>query len=146
LIGIFKQQTMTKIFSIAALLFSITFFSACNKDSSSGVVPSISFRSTGGYTYANATVTKGTTVLIGVTAAKAAATDDVLATFTAAKALNGTASTAFFSEPLTGAFSSSYAKDFSITAGNTAGTEKYTFTVTSKGGLTNSVSLTLTVN
>jgi hypothetical protein len=136
---------MKKIFSIAAVLFTITFFSACDKDKDAGTLPNISFKTGTGYTSADATVAKKATVLIGINASKAE-TNDVLVTFDGSKSTNGGTSTSFYSESLTGTLGDTYSKDLPITADSTAGTTKYTFTVVNKDGLKNSVSLTLTVN
>ena len=124
-----------------ALLSSI-FFSSCEKDE--GKLPNIAFKSGSGYTPSNTTVTRGSTVTVGIDASKSE-DKDVLKSFDASKSLDGGAASSFYSESLSGSNGDKYSKDLTITTRNQAGTELYTFTVVNRDGLRNSVSLTLTV-
>ena len=69
----------------------------------------------------------------------------MLKTFDASRSYDGGPATSFLNESLSGSQGDNYAKDVSITTRNQAGTEKYIFTVVNRDGLTNAVSLTLTV-
>jgi hypothetical protein len=82
-------------------------------------------------------------VVLGITASKSE-DKDVLKTFTISKAIGANAATEIFNESLSGAAGDSYAHDMTV-HGTVAQTEKYTFTVVNKDGLTNAVSVTITV-
>ena len=127
-------------FGVAATL-ALT-LSACEKDE--GKLPDIAFKTGVGYTSADATVAKGAPVLVGITADKTE-DKDVLKTFTVSVSYDGGAATETLTQTLTGSEGDHYETDVPITTRNQAGTEKYTFTVVNRDGLTNSVSLTLTV-
>lgn len=81
---------------------------------------------------------------MGINASKAE-DNDVLKLFVVTRSYDNGAATNVYSETLTGTSGDSYTKDYPITTRNQAGTEKYTFTVTNRDGLTNSVSVNLTV-
>lgn len=141
---------MKSIYTAGLLL--LTGFSlltaSCKKedeDEDEGKLPTIAFKTGTGYTATNATVAKNTPVLLGITAAKAEPAD-VLTLFAITRAYD-TAKTGspIYTQSLTGASGDAFSKDTTITTRNVAGTEKYTFTVTNRDGLINSVNLTLTV-
>lgn len=134
---------MKKICSFVAILATIISMSSCDKDA--GKLPNISFKTGANYVSSDVTLTKDTTVTIGITASKAEK-EDVLKSFDASKVLDGGASASFSSESLSGSNGDNYSKDLSIHVRNSAGTEKYTFTVVNRDGLKNSVSLTITVH
>ena len=108
--------------------------------------PSISFKTGGAYIAADAPVTAGDAVLIGIEAEKAEGEEeDVLQHFNISKSLNGGAVTTVFDVDLTTAEEDMYDYDFNTTASTTVGdTEKYTFTITNRDGLIGQVSLTIT--
>jgi hypothetical protein len=123
------------------VIIVLTVFSACDK----GKLPNIAFKTGGTYLSADKTVAKGDTVLVGIKASKAE-TSDILKTFNESVFYDGSgAATSLDDETLSGSQNDSYDKDFKVVARKQAGTEKYTFTVVNRDGLTNSVSLTLTV-
>jgi hypothetical protein len=134
---------MKKTFSAIAVIMAVTFISSCEKDA--GKLPNIAFKTGANYISSNVTLTKDTTVTIGINASKAE-DKDVLKTFDGSKVYDNGASASFYSESLSGSAGNSYSKDLQITTRNQAGTEKYTFTVVNKDGLKNSVTLTVTVN
>lgn len=145
IINVFPFLLMKKQFSIlfaCVALVSVFFLSSCVKDE--GRLPNISFKGGAGYTNANDTIAQNTTITIGINASKAEQ-KDVLKTFNASKSYDGGTATTFSQVTLSGADGDSYQPDFQITTRAQAGTEKYTFTVTNRDGLTNQVSLTLTV-
>lgn len=133
---------MKNINYIFIFLATFSILSSCKKDE--GKLPNISFKTGGNYVSADKMVNKGDTVLIGISASKAE-DKDVLKTFSATKSVNGASATSIDQQTLSGADADAYSKDFTITAGSIVGTEKYTFTVVNRDGLTNQVSLTLTV-
>lgn len=129
------------LFSAALMACSAAFVS-CEKDE--GKLPDIAFKTGAGYTSADAAAGQNAAVLIGVTADKTE-DKDVLKTLTATVSFDGGAATTLVSEALTGSQGDHYEKDLPVTTRNQPGTETYTFTVVNRDGLTNSVSLTLTV-
>jgi hypothetical protein len=134
-----------KLHLLAAFLLSasaITVFTSCEKDE--GKLPNIAFKTGSGYTSSDATVSKGDTVKVGITASKSE-DKDVLKKFDASRSYDGGASSSFVSADLSGSDGDNYSRDVEIATRNQAGTEKYTFTVTNRDGLSNQVSLTLTV-
>ncbi len=134
---------MKKLTSIFAILIALVFLASCEKDE--GKLPNIAFKTTAAYISTSTTLSRDTTVVIGITASKAE-DKDVLVSFDGSRSYDGGTSTSFTSETLTGSNGDSYSKDVTITTRNQAGTEKYTFTVVNKDGLKNNVSLTITVN
>ncbi|MDQ6755810.1 MAG: hypothetical protein M3004_02645 [Bacteroidota bacterium] len=135
-----KQIFNFIIFAIASFfIFSI---SSCKKDA--GTLPDISFKTGAGYTSANATVARNTAFKVGINAAKTEK-DDVLKTFNISVSFDGGTSTTVYSETLTAAQGDNYTYDFNRITRNQAGTEKYTFTITNRDGLINTISLTITV-
>lgn len=125
----------------AAAALAMT-FSACEKDE--GKLPHIEFKTGAGYTSADATAAKSAAVLIGISADKTE-DKDVLKTFTLSVSYDGGTATEALSQTLTGSEGDHFEVDIPITTRNQNGTEKYIFTVVNRDGLTNSVSLTLTV-
>lgn len=128
-------------FSLLAL-GSVVLFPSCEEDE--GKLPDIEFVTGSAYTSGDKTVSQGETVLVGIHAAKTE-DKDVLKTFNESVSYDGGAATSVENISLSGAQGDEYDVDIPIVARNQAGTEKYTFTVTNRDGLTNSVSLTLTV-
>lgn len=117
--------------------------SSC-KDKDKGTPPNISFITGTGYTSADASLQKGTTVKIGINAS-AAEEGDVLKTLNVSKSRNGAADVTDTTITISSAQQNSYTNDFSYTVDTTVGTTvKYTYTVTNRDGITNNVKLTVT--
>lgn len=136
------KQLLNKLTTGIALITIIVSQNSCEKDK--GILPYISFKTTAGYTSADANIARNTAFLVGIDAAKSEG-NDILKTFNASVAYDGAAtSTSFYSETLTPAQGDNYSKDLTLTTRNQAGKEKWTFTVTNKDGLVNSVSFTIT--
>lgn len=137
------KQALKKIITGSFLLASAFLFNSCKKDE--GKLPNIAFKTGATYTSANATIAKNTPFTVGITASLAES-GDILKTFNASLAYDAsTSSTSFYNETLTGAQGNNYDKDLVLTTRNQSGTEKWTFTVTNRDGLVNSVTLTVTV-
>jgi hypothetical protein len=137
-----KNSHKIYLLTILIFLFAFTLFS-CEKDE--GNLPNISFVTGVGYTSADKTVGQGQVVIFGINASKAEE-KDVLKTFNISKSINGGASTTILQEDLSGSQGDSYSKTVQITTRNHSGIETYTFTVTNRDGLSNSVSVNLIVN
>ncbi len=127
--------------SIFILMASFITFISCKDE---GKLPTISFKTGTGYTSADVTVAKGATIKIGISAAKAEK-KDILKTLNVSQSLDGAANTTLQNLTLSGTEADAVEKDFDLVMRNTAGTEKYTFTVTNRDGLQGQVSLTATV-
>lgn len=134
-----QKRLFIPLFSFALTLFMLT---SCEKDE--GKLPLIEFQTGGAYVSADKTVSKGETVLVGIHAEKTE-DKDVLKTFNASGSFDGAAGISLLNQTLSGTDGDVFDLDIPITVRNQAGTEKYTFTVTNRDGLTNSISLTLTV-
>ncbi len=137
-----KTTNKKYIYLFPILLFSFVLFS-CEKDA--GKLPNIAFKTDAGYTSVSASVSKNQTLTVGINASKAES-KDVLKTFNVSSSFDGAAATTIVQETLSGGQGDSYSKDVSITTRNQSGIEIYTFTVTNRDGLSNQLSLTLTVN
>jgi hypothetical protein len=128
------------------LLTGITLLAtSCKKeDEDEGKLPNIAMKTSAGYTSKDTTQMQNAPLLMGINASKAE-DNDVLTLFVVTRSYdNGTPSTVY-SETLSGTSGDSYSKDYPITTRTQAGTEKYTFTVTNRDGLTNSVSVKVMV-
>ncbi len=124
------------------LAMGLLVFSSCEKDG--GNLPTISFKTGGSYTSSDATKAVGTSLTIGINAAKAEK-KDVLKKIDISRSINGGASTSVFNKDLSGSDGDNYSYDYTGTVDYTAGqTCKYTFTITNRDGLTNQVALTVT--
>ncbi|MEP6512909.1 MAG: hypothetical protein ABJA79_03515 [Parafilimonas sp.] len=138
------MKTILSFISVVILLCAIA---SCKKSQDPMNKPSIAFKTGAGYTSSDTTVSAGDTVLVGITASKAATeTQDVLKTFNVSESINGGAETTIYTHALTGTEGDSFDIDLNIVTATAGTTEKYTFTVVNRDGLINSVSLTLTVN
>lgn len=132
-------QTLKTMMAIA--LLALTFHS-CEKDA--GKLPTIKFKTGSAYYSADASVNKGSTVMMGIDAAKSE-DKDVLKKFNISVSKNGAAASSVFSKDLSGTEGDAYSYEHMPTLDTAAGvTYKYTYTVTNRDGLTNQVSLTLT--
>ena len=130
-------------FLLPALALTIlTSLASCEKDE--GKLPNIAFKTGTGYTSADKSVGKNEAIKIGIQASKAE-DKDVLKSFNSSVILDGGTLTTLQNITLSGTEGDNYSVDVPITTRNQAGTEKYSFTVTNRDGLTNTISLTLTV-
>lgn len=120
--------------------------SSCKKDEDEGKLPNIAFNTGTGYTHTDATVAKDSSLKIGIIASKAES-NDVLTKFTVVQTIGTTSTTdsTVYTENLSGSNGDNYNHDYTFKAPSAATKEKLTFTVVNRDGLTNSVSLTLTV-
>jgi hypothetical protein len=133
------KNSINILFVLTIALFT---FNSCEKDA--GKLPTIAFKT--GSTYISTDVTKptGSTILIGIDAAKAE-DRDYLKKIDISKSINGAASVSVFNKDLAKSERDNYSYDFSTTLDATAGqTCKYTFTITNRDGLTNQIFSTVT--
>lgn len=134
---------MNTYFKSFMLLAFMAILVSCEKDE--GKLPNISFKTGGIYTSSDATLAGGSTFTVGINASKSEE-EDVLKKFNISLSIDGAAATTVYNEDLTGTSEDVYEIDFNATLGNTPGEKnKLTFTITNRDGLTNQVSLTVTV-
>lgn len=127
-----------------ALFFIIALGVVCSCEKDKMVPPTIDFLSTSGYTSADGHIALNTSFKIGVDAKRTEAEDD-LKTFVVTKTYDGGTETTIDNVTLTSAQAGEFTKDYPLTTRNTAGTEKYSFTVTNRDGLITTKTITITV-
>ncbi len=134
---------MKHIIKSILVLSLVAIISSCKKDP--GKDPYIKFISATGYTSADATLPKGSNVTIGISAQKAES-EDVLKKFNISKTVNGAAASTIFDKDLSGTEGDDYTYTYSTKLDTISGqTNNFIFTVTNRDGLTNQVSLKVTV-
>jgi VCBS repeat-containing protein len=134
---------MKNIFKAVLLISIVAIFASCEKDE--GKLPNIAFKTGGNYITSDVTKAGGSAILIGIDASKAE-DKDVLKKFNITKSVNGAAGTTIVDQDLSGDNGDNFSYDYSATLDTIHGqTNKYTFTVTNRDGLTNQVALTVTV-
>ena len=137
---------MNKLFTCLPVIISLFLFvGSCKKIESNdpGLLPNIVFKTGSGYTSKDTTVAAGTVLKTGINANKSEPTD-VLKIFSITRIYDGGLSSNMYKADLTGSQGDNYSYDYNITTRTSAGTEKYTYTVSNRDGLVNSISLTVT--
>ncbi len=133
------MKSLFKVLVPAAMLL----LSSCEKDE--GKLPIISFKTGGTYISSDATITGGTTILMGIEASKSE-DRDVLKKFNISRSVNGGAETSLQDKSLSSSEEDTFSTDFNFTLDTTKGqTNKFNYTITNRDGLTNQVALTVTV-
>lgn len=132
---------------ILTILLCVSILNSCKKDDAMKP-PTISFKTGGSYISSSVSLSAGSVVLIGIEAEKSESEgeeEDVLNHFNISRSLNGGTDVSVYNADLTSALEEHYEYDFSTTVSTTIGdTEKYTFTITNRDGLTGQVNLTIT--
>lgn len=123
-------------------LLVILFSSSCKKDEDKQIPPDISFKTDAGYVSTNTTLHTNDTILVGINASKTE-DKDLLTHFVATQQYDANAPTTIVNENFD---LDTYSKDMTIITRKTAGIEKYTYTIINRDGLTNTISIVLTVN
>ena len=135
-----------KITFKASILFLILAFGvisfSCEKDEM--IPPTIDFTTGNGYTSADSHIALNTIFKIGVTAKRTEDKDD-LKTFVVTVSYDGGAEATIDNVTIPAAQAGEFTKDYDLTTRNTAGTEKYSFTVTNRDGLITTKAITITV-
>ncbi len=110
-----------------------------------GLPPQISFKTGPIYISGDISLAATSIIAIGINASKSEASDG-LQKFTVTKSINGGTATTVFTQDLTGAETTSYNHDYTEVLAGSIGTKiKYTFTITTAHGVTNQLSVTVTV-
>jgi hypothetical protein len=123
------------------LAFGMISFS-CEKDEM--IPPTIDFTTGAGYTSGDSHIALDSDFKIGVTAKRTEDKDD-LKTFVVTVAFDGGVETTIDNVTIPTAQGGEFTKDYDLTTRNTAGTEKYSFTVTNRDGLITTKAITITV-
>ena len=122
----------------------IALICSCEKDE--GKLPNISFKTGWSYISSDVSKAKGSNITIGIDASKAE-DKDVLKKFNISRSINGGAAATVFDKDLSGSEGDNYTYDYNATLDTIAGQlNKYTFTITNRDGLTNQLSLNVTIN
>ena len=132
--------------ALIAIAFTANIFPSCKGKEDKRTPPTMTLKTGGIYTSADATVGMNDTITVGVTVTK---TEDILKSFNVSYAFDGaTTTTTSTNETLTSATeqNNGFSRDVQIITRNVAGTEKWTFTVSDLDGNLSSKSITLTVN
>jgi hypothetical protein len=123
------------------MAFGIISFS-CEKDEM--IPPTIDFTAGSGYTSADSHIALNTNFKIGVTAKRTEDKDD-LKTFVVTVSYDGGAETTADNVTIPAPQAGEFTKDYDLTTRNTAGSEKYSFTVTNRDGLITTKTIAITV-
>ncbi len=123
------------------MTFGIISFS-CEKDEM--IPPTIDFTTGSGYTSADSHIALDTDFKIGVTAKRTEDKDD-LKTFVVTVSYDGGAETTIDNVTIPAAQAGEFTKDYDLATRNTAGSEKYSFTVTNRDGLITTKTIMITV-
>jgi hypothetical protein len=136
------KSIKTKLLFGMMILAAVALSPSCKKEKDKMIPPDISFKSGTGYTSGNATVGMNDTLLVGINASKTE-DKDLLQRFVVTQQYDANAATTILSESFN---QDTYSKDMTIITRNVAGTEKYTYTIINRDGLTRTISIVLTVN
>ena len=132
----------TKFLSIAFLLI-LSLLSSCELFDPHKP-PTVTFKTEAGYTSADATVSKGESIKVGIIANKE---EDDMKTYNISYSFDGSATTTTKDNfTLTGTEQQHYEKDYEFTVRNQSGIEKWYFTITDRDGNIAKLNITLTVN
>jgi hypothetical protein len=121
----------------------VTCAASCKKKKDAHVPPDVTFKTSTGYIFSDATLPKGDTILVGITATK---TEDDLKSYNASYAYDGASTTTtFFNYYLQSSEYLSYSKDLQLVMRNQAGSEKWVFSIVDRDGNITQKTLTFTV-
>lgn len=136
-----QNNYMQKIKNMLAIALVLLAISSCEKDE--GNLPSIIFKTGGSYISADDTISAGSAIVIGINASKSE-DRDVLKKFNISKSVNGAAAVSLLNKDLSKDEEDNFSFDFSSSLDSAVNqSSKYTFTVTNRDGLVNTVSVTL---
>ena len=135
-----KSKIKTQIFS-TILILAVIVSASCKKQKDKQIPPVLNLKTGAGYTSADATLPMHDTIMVGITAQKSE-DKDLLTRFVETQAFDGGSPTTLINESFN---QDSYSKDMTIITRSIAGTEKYTFTIINRDGLTTTKTLIFTV-
>ena len=125
------MKKITKVLKNMMLVATLgLLLNSCEKDKH--IPPTVSLKTTAGYTGADASVGKSVTVKVGIIADKV---EDDMVSYNVSYAYDGaTTTTTLQTFTLAGAELEHYDKDVTFVTRSVAGTEKWIFTITDKDG------------
>ena len=132
----FKKSILFLVLALGIISIS------CDKDEM--IPPTIDFTTGPAYTSADSHIALNTDFKIGVTARRTEDKDD-LKTFVVTVSLDGGAETTIDNVTIAAAQGEEFTKDYDLTTRNSAGTEKYSFTVTNRDGLITTKTIMISV-
>lgn len=135
-----KKHNAIAVLCFLLLGLSLT-FTACKEDEREP--PEVEFKTGSGYTFANATVGQGDSLMVGITATK---TEDELMSYNVSYAYDGATTTTTSQNFSIPDGVDTYDKDVTIVTRSQAGSERWVFTVTDRDGNITTKEFTLTVN
>jgi hypothetical protein len=135
---------MRKIQLLANLLLitNIGLFTSCKKDSTEDLTPTINFIGGADYVSSDVTLAPGADFLVGINASANTSSNTKLASFKVVRTFANVPETVF--ETSSSINSGTYTWSDNLTAKESAGTERWTFTITDKDGETSEVSFNIT--
>ncbi|MCW3070658.1 MAG: hypothetical protein JWO44_548 [Bacteroidetes bacterium] len=137
------MKTITSKLFLGLLLITAAVFSpACKKEKDKQIPPELSFKTGSGYTSSSDSVGTNDTLLVGVNANKTE-DKDLLQRFIVTQQYDANSATTILTESFN---QDTYSKDMTIITRSVAGTEKYTYTIINRDGLTKTISLVLAVH
>jgi len=129
--------------SMLFALFCLTLLAACKKEVDPHIPPDVVFKTTTGYTYADASLGLQDTILVGITATK---TEDDMKSYNVSYAYDGaTTTTTFYNYLLDATEYTSYTHDIQLVTRNQAGTERWVFSIVDRDGNITQKTINLTV-
>jgi len=135
-----KQKNKLVLYTTLLIILSIII--SCSK-SDNNPIPLISFQKNNGYIYRDTVVARGATVKIGIVALTNQSNDS-LTKFTVVRTYDNTFDSTLESYNIPSSQADSLTEDFVYSIRDTVGTEKYTFKVLNKYGVSNSIKLIVT--
>jgi len=130
---------------LVLVLVNLLFISLTSCEKDEGLLPDISLKTGGNYTSTDVTLPAGSAITIGINAAKTE-DKDVLKKFNISQSVNGGATTSVYNQDLSGSEGDTFSYDYTTTLENTPGqVNRYIFTITNRDGLTNQVSVQVTI-
>ncbi|MBA3828960.1 MAG: hypothetical protein H0X33_08485 [Taibaiella sp.] len=137
----FRQYLMCSMVFLCITLYS------CSKSSNNApsTPPQIAFKQISGYVYHDTTITQNTYFRVGIESSRVSGSDLLKYLYIYAS-YDGKPDSLINYIHLYGATADSYNDVLGFVSRNQGGTEKYTFTILTQGGLTNSVSATVNVH
>lgn len=134
---------MKSIIKAALLLLVVVSLTSCEKDE--GIPPEISFKTGAAYTSENTSLAVGSQLLVGIEA-KRTEDKDNLKMFNVSRSVNGGVSETVLNRQLSDSEGASFSYDFTETLEGESGQENlYTFTITNRDGITNQLTLKVTL-
>jgi hypothetical protein len=136
-----KKITKRNQILVVSISLVLVFSASCKKEKDKQIPPVMNFKTSSGYTSADAMLSTNDTIKVGITAEKSE-DKDLLTKFVETQQYDAGSITTVTNESFN---NDTYSKDMTIITRNVAGTEVYTFTIINRDGITTTKKITLTV-